>query len=224
MSSRRQRSFPLGGRYRQVSLYLNLGDRPHQLINSLEYSCIIHPNMSMDCRGRWIWSIHEDYWNGLFMTGKTWSGPWTHADTFWVYICLHILFKTFRLFSIYNQSYSKQLTSGIYSDITIFAYKGSLISVVYRCVSIYSTWLNAPELSQYGANAASTIPCFWSSYCIHWDLVTPYCDKNIDHNCLRSWLVASWHQAITWTNVDLIHWGRVTHIFVSELGQLTTLF
>ena len=34
-------------------------------------------------------------------------------------------------------------------------------------------------------------------------LVTPYGDKNLGHNWLKQWLVARWHQAIIWTNVDL---------------------
>ena len=33
--------------------------------------------------------------------------------------------------------------------------------------------------------------------------MTPYGDKDLGQHLLRQWLVAWWHQAITWTNVDL---------------------
>ena len=34
-------------------------------------------------------------------------------------------------------------------------------------------------------------------------LVTPYGDVNCGQHWLRLWVVAWWHQAITWTNVDI---------------------
>ena len=37
----------------------------------------------------------------------------------------------------------------------------------------------------------------------HCGLVTPYGDKELCQHWLRWWLVAWWHQAIAWTNVDL---------------------
>ena len=37
----------------------------------------------------------------------------------------------------------------------------------------------------------------------HCGLVTPYGDINLGQHWLRQWLVAWWHQAITWTNIDL---------------------
>ena len=36
----------------------------------------------------------------------------------------------------------------------------------------------------------------------HWGLVMPYGDIDQGQHWLRKWLVAWWHQAITWTNVD----------------------
>ena len=36
----------------------------------------------------------------------------------------------------------------------------------------------------------------------HWGLVTPYSDKGLGQHWLRLWLVAWWHKAITWTNVN----------------------
>ena len=33
---------------------------------------------------------------------------------------------------------------------------------------------------------------------------TPYGDRDLGQHCLRQWLVAWWHQAITWTNVDFL--------------------
>ena len=36
----------------------------------------------------------------------------------------------------------------------------------------------------------------------HCGLVTPHGDIDLCHNWLRYWLVAWWHQAITWTSVD----------------------
>ena len=37
----------------------------------------------------------------------------------------------------------------------------------------------------------------------HWGLVTPYGNRDLGQHWPRQWLVAWWHQAITWTNVDL---------------------
>ena len=37
----------------------------------------------------------------------------------------------------------------------------------------------------------------------HCGLVMPYGDMDLGQHWLRQWLVAWWHQAITWTNVDL---------------------
>ena len=37
----------------------------------------------------------------------------------------------------------------------------------------------------------------------HCGLVTPYGDTYLGQHWLRLWLVAWWHQAITWTNIDL---------------------
>ena len=36
----------------------------------------------------------------------------------------------------------------------------------------------------------------------HWGLVMPYGYRDLGQHWLRWWLVAWWHQAITWTNVD----------------------
>ena len=38
----------------------------------------------------------------------------------------------------------------------------------------------------------------------HWSLVTIYGDRDLGQHWLRYWLVAWRHQAITWTNVDLL--------------------
>ena len=57
--------------------------------------------------------------------------------------------------------------------------------------------------------------------------VMPYGTIDLNQHRLRYWLVAWWHQAITWTSVDLLsvapfaihitHWEWVMHICVSEL-------
>ena len=44
----------------------------------------------------------------------------------------------------------------------------------------------------------------------HCGLVTPYGDMELGQHCLRQWLVAWRHQAITWTNVDSYQWGPMT--------------
>ena len=44
-------------------------------------------------------------------------------------------------------------------------------------------------------------------YLTHCGLVTPYGDTDLGQLWLRYWLVAWWHQAITWTNVDLSSLG-----------------
>ena len=36
----------------------------------------------------------------------------------------------------------------------------------------------------------------------HWGLVTPFGDRDLGQNWLSLWLLAWWHQTITWTNVD----------------------
>ena len=36
---------------------------------------------------------------------------------------------------------------------------------------------------------------------IHWSIVLPYGDRDLGQHWLRKWLVAWWHQAITWSNV-----------------------
>ena len=38
----------------------------------------------------------------------------------------------------------------------------------------------------------------------HCGLVTSYGDRDIGQHCSRWWHVAWWHQAITWTNIDLL--------------------
>ena len=42
------------------------------------------------------------------------------------------------------------------------------------------------------------------SHCI---LLTPYGNLNLGHHWFRQWLVAWWHQAITWTNDAYHQWG-----------------
>ena len=37
----------------------------------------------------------------------------------------------------------------------------------------------------------------------HYGLVTPYGDRDLGQHWPRKWLVAWWHQSITWTNVNL---------------------
>ena len=37
----------------------------------------------------------------------------------------------------------------------------------------------------------------------HWGLLSPFVDIDLGQHWFRQWLVAWWHQAITWTNVDL---------------------
>ena len=44
-------------------------------------------------------------------------------------------------------------------------------------------------------------------------LVTPYSDRDLGQHCLWYWLVASWDQAITWTNVYLS-----SCIFLTEIS------
>ena len=63
------------------------------------------------------------------------------------------------------------------------------------------------------------IPCYFSMAWHHCGLVTPYGNRDLDQHWLR-WLVAWWHQAITWTNVD---WSLVKssdiHIRTISLGM-----
>ena len=57
--------------------------------------------------------------------------------------------------------------------------------------------------------------------------MTPYGDIGLYQHWFMLWLVALWHQAIAWVNVDLLsigfcgchltHWGQVTHICISKL-------
>ena len=59
-------------------------------------------------------------------------------------------------------------------------------------------------------------------YLTRFGLVIPYDNVDlgqisiyIDNGFLPDWLWC--YQAITWTDIDLTHWGRVTHICVSKL-------
>ena len=45
--------------------------------------------------------------------------------------------------------------------------------------------------------------CFSLNGLTHYGLETPYGDIGLGQHWLRQWLVAWWHQTITWTNVDL---------------------
>ena len=46
----------------------------------------------------------------------------------------------------------------------------------------------------------------------------PYGDKDVGQRWLRQWLGALWHQAITWTNVDLLSMGFCS-IHLGEISQ-----
>ena len=60
--------------------------------------------------------------------------------------------------------------------------------------------------------AYRTRPC-WTLYLTHCGLVTLYSDIHLGQNWLRYWLVAWWHQAITWTSADLpLVRSRVMHL------------
>ena len=57
-------------------------------------------------------------------------------------------------------------------------------------------------------------------YLTRFGLVIPYDNVDlgqisIDNGFLPDWLWC--YQAITWTDIDLTHWGRVTHICISKL-------
>ena len=53
---------------------------------------------------------------------------------------------------------------------------------------------------------------------IHYDLVTPYGDRDLGQHWLRHWLVAWRHQAINWTNVDLSS-ARASGIHLRTFSQ-----
>ena len=44
--------------------------------------------------------------------------------------------------------------------------------------------------------------CLGLNVLTHCGLMTPYGDRDLGQHWLRQWLVAWWHQAISWTNVD----------------------
>ena len=46
-----------------------------------------------------------------------------------------------------------------------------------------------------------------SNVLTHSGLAMPYGDRDLDQHWLRLWLDAWWHQAITWTNVELSSGG-----------------
>ena len=53
----------------------------------------------------------------------------------------------------------------------------------------------------------------------HSGLLMPNGDIDLGQHCLRYWFVARWHQAITWTNVD-ISFVRVWGIQLKVISQL----
>ena len=53
--------------------------------------------------------------------------------------------------------------------------------------------------------------------------MTQYGNINLDQHWLRQWLVAWWHQTITWTNVGEVLWHSPESNF-SETAQATILY
>ena len=82
--------------------------------------------------------------------------------------------------------------------------KSTLVQVMAWCRQATSHYLSQcwpRSMSPY----AITRPQ-WVKYLLgltHCDLVTPYRDTNLKQHWLRYWLIAWWHQANSWTNVDL---------------------
>ena len=91
----------------------------------------------------------------------------------------------------------------------------------YRYQQIWLTTLDCPYCKYYGRPKSCLAP-FWHGwhseptvhYCkynsakqvgklTHCGPVTSYGDIGLSQHWLRKWLVAWWHQAITWPNVDL---------------------
>ena len=58
----------------------------------------------------------------------------------------------------------------------------------------------------------------------HCGLVTPYDDKVMGQHCFSYWLVAWWHQAITWTSVDLSKMFCGIHVSAISQDLLKKLF
>ena len=75
-----------------------------------------------------------------------------------------------------------------------------------------STWSILPIFER-DISGGGTAKC--SNHC---GLVTPYGDRDLGQHWLRCWLVAWWHQAITWTTVD---WSSVksSDIHIRAISQ-----
>ena len=83
-------------------------------------------------------------------------------------------------------------------------------------ITVCITWGNDPPLSSTGQVNMSCITPLGSrlisihQYCTvvplaltHCGLVTPFGSRDLGQHWFRQWLVAWWHQAFTWTSVDL---------------------
>ena len=83
------------------------------------------------------------------------------------------------------------------------------------CVSMKFVSFTGESMEQYSGNIFQwskfifsltySYTC-WMRMLTHCGLVTPYVDRDLGQHWLKLWLVAWWHQAITWTNVD---WSSV---------------
>ena len=72
---------------------------------------------------------------------------------------------------------------------------GTWSKVIFICVLWFS-----PAIT-YRSSREHVFDDYTLTFC---GLVTPFGDIYLRQHWLRLWLVAWWHQAITWTNVDLL--------------------
>ena len=81
--------------------------------------------------------------------------------------------------------------------------RSTLVQVMVWCRQATSHYLSQcwhRSMSPYGVTRPQWVNSLWPSR------VIPYGDIDLGPHWLRQWLVAWWHRAITWTNVDLSSW------------------
>ena len=113
-------------------------------------------------------------------------------------ICIfkYVIFKYFVVSDIQNTVYMK------YCDVNLHAKLCHFIDLE-NCHE-YLWMVETFGLTQtFYHNLPKSVDCSGSFVLIHCGLVMPYGDINLGRHWYRWWLVAWWHQAITWSNVDL---------------------
>ena len=108
----------------------------------------------------------------------------------------YVIFKSFVVSDIQNTVYMKHCDVNLQAKLSHF--------IDLENCHAYLWMVETFGLTQtFYHNHPKSVDCSWSFVLIHCGLVMSYGDIDLDWHWYRWWLVAWWHQAITWSNVDL---------------------